>query len=255
MSIGISFRDGCTPFIPTAHRNGAAGVPVPVPRQRSSFTSPAPRSPSPVPRPQGDKGHQQPAISVSTEPPRTVPSGDRNRQQPEGQPVLGQVIHIPLSSRNEGFSWPRNKWRGLRLRRFDRLAPLPSPLGEDAHPAAAEVAQQVGTPFTKIVERELLQRNLEPREAPVRRSVIKTQVQIPDLSNGDHDTNHTATRFRGSAGWAVCPSILAGVLSPWVWLCSHSFTLNDTSGYPRGRQPTVQIPQRAAAAPTFPRCR
>lgn len=171
MSIGISFRDGCTPFIPTAHRNG-----VPVPRQRSSFTSPAPRSPSPVPRPQGDKGHQQPAISVSTEPPRTVPSGDRNRQQPEGQPVLGQVIHIPLSSRNEGFSWPRNKWRGLRLRRFDRLAPLPSPLGEDAHPAAAEVAQQVGTPFAKIVENSCSA--TWSRGAPVR-SVIKTQVRTP----------------------------------------------------------------------------
>lgn len=126
------------------------------------------------------------------------------------------------------FFLPRDRWRNLRLRRFDRLAPPPLslPPGEKGHPAAAEVAQRVDTPFAKIVENSCSA--TWSRGAPVQ------------LNKGKPPLSHQVTRPNSP----TCPLVimtritrrhdptvlLKGLsahlsgrqpLSPWGCWCSH----------------------------------
>lgn len=103
----------------------------------------------------------------------------------------------------------------------------PSPFhcrwGKIAHPAAAEVAQRVGTSFAKIVENSCSATWSRGPPGPTEQGQTAAQSsshtsKLSDLSSGrssgNDDTNHMATRCRGPAGWSTCPSVWLAYIRP-----------------------------------------
>lgn len=190
----------------------------PRPRQRSSFTSPHGHQPSAsLPVPRGTKATCRPIFND-----RRFRFPHKGPELSQSRPTVTYVFScVPLSWRNENscFSLPGIDRRNLRLQRFDRLAPPPLslPLGRKAHPAAAEVAQRVDTPFAKIVENSCSATWSRGAPGPTEQGQIAAQSsshtsKLSDLSTGNDDTNHTATRLPGSAEKGCLSIYLAGMV-------------------------------------------
>lgn len=270
------------PFIPTAHRKGCGGRPRPQTKvqfhQPTRPPSPAPRSPFP-----GDKGPPTARARLTF--------SNRRFRFPQNGPELFQSIAIPIYS---WLSFPaaargptRNRYKScisliVKKRRlflgpetdgeacgsgaFDRLAPLfPSIAAGGKVPTLQRQRWHGG--WVRLSLKSWRTPAAQPgAEGPP----VQLNMGKPPVSHQDTRPNSPTcpvvimTRItrrhesRGSDGWAVCPSIwLAHCHPEFVHVRIHSpwKTHLGTKRASRGRQSTVQIQQRAVAAPTYPRCR
>lgn len=172
----------------------------------------------------------------------------------------------PLSSRNDDFSSAQKQMARPAAPALLIDSP-PSPFhrrwGRSAHPAAAEVAQRVGTPFAKIVENSCSATWSRGAPGPTEHGQTAGQ-----------SSRHTSklptcpvvimTRITRRHDSAVLIDGLSAHLSGWLTVTLSLFVLafihpERLIWVQRGRQEGVNLPgqiqHRAVAAPTYPRCR